>query len=153
MSNSKPTNSILSRTQSLYLQQILRDQILAAAARAFPQECCGLIVGVVVEEGWQAVAVHETPNLASDPGRNFLVDPQKHFELLRALRGTRRDIVGCFHSHPNGMASPSERDRAQALEDGFVWLIASGAAADAFHLSAFVYEGLPRAFSPLRLEP
>jgi proteasome lid subunit RPN8/RPN11 len=155
MSNLKPTNRAVAHIQSLYVPQILRDQILAAAARAFPQECCGLIAGVAGGEGGQALTVHETPNLAPDPARNFLVDPQQHFELLRALRGTGRQIIGCFHSHPNGRAEPSPTDLERALEDGFIWLIASSGAADAeaFHLNAFVYEAAARSFFPLRIKP
>jgi proteasome lid subunit RPN8/RPN11 len=39
------------------------------------------------------------------------------------LRGTGRDVVGCYHSHPNGRAEPSPRDRARIYPAGFVWVI------------------------------
>jgi len=48
----------------------------------------------------------------------------RRFTLLRALRGTAREIVGCYHSHPNGRAEPSRTDVAGGSESGFIWLIA-----------------------------
>ena len=35
------------------------------------------------------------------------------------------EIVGCYHSHPNGRPEPSKRDLEYATEDGFIWLIAA----------------------------
>src|SRR2546423_4456005 len=90
--------------------------ILRAAAARYPAECCGLLEGAVASDGWQVRAVHETANLADDPRRRFLIDPQRQIELLRWLRGSAQTLIGCFHSHPNGPAEPSATDRAQAIE-------------------------------------
>ena len=100
--------------------------ILAAAARSYPNECCGLIEGVRGKNGWRALALHETKNLAEDPRAHFLIDPEIQFRLLRDLRGTGREIVGCFHSHPEGEPAPSTTDLAGAAEEDFLWLIAGG---------------------------
>jgi proteasome lid subunit RPN8/RPN11 len=49
---------------------------------------------------------------------------------LRALRGTDRALVGCYHSHPNGRPGPSPRDRTTVCETGFAWvIIATGVSA------------------------
>ena len=137
----------------LHLSQNLRDEILDAASAAFPMECCGLIEGVCKTDTWHAFAVHRAKNLAEDPTNHFLVDPQVHFELLRSLRGSDRRIIGCFHSHPNGLSVPSANDRAKAIEPNFVWLIASGKKADAFGLSAYVFDTRDGDFVPLILFP
>ena len=113
--------------------------MLGTAARAFPLECCGLIEGIRIEGGWRATALHEAANLAEDPARRFLIDPQRQFDLIRALRGRETRIIGCFHSHPEGPALPSATDRAQALEDDFLWLIAGGSAESGFTLQAYVF--------------
>ena len=97
------------------------------------------------------LAIHNARNLAEDPASHFLVDPQSHFELLRSLRGSERRIIGCFHSHPNGRAAPSASDRSQAIEDDFVWLIASGEKVDAFELNAYVFANITDGFVPLIL--
>ena len=137
----------------LHLSQDLRNEIVNAASAAFPRECCGLIEGYSEADAWHAVAVHRARNLAENPTNHFLVDPQVHFELLRSLRGSDRRIIGCFHSHPNGLRTPSNNDRAMAIEPNFVWLIASGKKADAFALSAFVFVESKSDFRPLELCP
>jgi proteasome lid subunit RPN8/RPN11 len=111
--------------RTLIIGADLIEAIGAAAKRSYPSECCGLIEGVATKDGWRAVAIHEARNLAADPARRFLIDPDIQFRLLRALRGTERSIIGCFHSHPDGSAHPSEYDRASASEDGFLWLVNS----------------------------
>ncbi len=123
------------------------ETIFAAAARAHPNECCGLIEGVRDGNGWRAFALHETRNLASDGEREFLIDPEAQFRLLRHLRGTGRGIIGFYHSHPNGAAFPSATDRKRAGEDGFLWLIAGGD-----EIAAFVYREHEKDFSPVILE-
>ena len=125
--------------RGLYLSDELAAQMLGAAAHAFPLECCGLIEGIRTESGWRVTALHETANVAEDPERRFLIDPQRQFDLMRALRTGETRIIGCFHSHPAGPPEPSATDRAQALEDDFLWLIAGGSADSGFTLQAYVF--------------
>jgi proteasome lid subunit RPN8/RPN11 len=133
---------------TLILPQTLRDQVAREALAAHPCECCGLIEGTYDKEkadrdAARALACHPTRNLA--PGRDsFEIDPARHIELLRSLRGTGREILGCYHSHPGGRAEPSARDLAHATDENFLWLIAAGQ-----DLRAFVHTG--HAFHPVRL--
>ncbi len=99
-------------------------QIVREARDAFPRECCGLIEGVSDGDLIRATALHATRNIAGETDR-FEIDPVDHVRLLRTARAVGHQIVGCYHSHPNGRRDPSERDRHNAAEDGFVWLIAS----------------------------
>ena len=106
------------------LPQPLRAQIAVEARAAFPRECCGLIEGTREGEDVRVAALHPTANFSAAPD-GFEIDPSAHIRLLRTLRGTGREIVGCYHSHPNGRPEPSERDRANGGEEGFIWLIAA----------------------------
>jgi proteasome lid subunit RPN8/RPN11 len=119
----------------LILPAALRAQLLAEAKTAFPAECCGLLGGVRDGEGVGVTALHPSANLSSTPNTAFEIDPALHFRLLRGLRGTGREVVGCYHSHPTGKALPSPRDRANGCEDGFVWVIIATSVNDA--LAAF----------------
>ena len=123
----------------LILSDELAAQVLLAAARAYPNEACGLIEGKDTEDGWIATAVHEAANIARDPARHFLIDPQPQFDLMRALRGKDTRIIGCFHSHPDGVAEPSATDRAEAYESDFLYLIAAGAPDSGFTLRSYVF--------------
>lgn len=122
----------------LHLSANQAARLLGAAYTCFPNECCGLIEGRCAEDGWHAVQLHEMPNIAEDPSRHFLIDPQPQITLLRRLRGTGHAVIGCFHSHPRGLAEPSTTDLERAVDDDFVWLIAGGVPDD-FSFNAYVF--------------
>ncbi len=124
-------------TRTVTLPRELVAQIEREAHDAFPRECCGLIEGVRDGEMVRVRALHPARNLAERDDR-FEIDPEVQFTLLRDLRGTDRTVVGCYHSHPNGRAEPSALDMSEAVEQGFVWLIATTGEGAA--LAAFAYE-------------
>jgi len=107
-------------------------QIAAEAHTAYPRECCGLIEGVREGEAVRATTLHPTSNIAEAQDR-FEIDPREQFRLMRE----GRDVVGCYHSHPNGRAAPSARDAEYAFAGDFIWLIAG--ATDS--LAAYVWDG------------
>lgn len=117
----------------LILPATLQSQIITETRSALPAECCGLMEGIREGNAIRVTALHPTANLSPDPLSGFEIDPAVHFRLLRTLRGTGREVVGCYHSHPNGRAAPSPRDRANGCEDGFVWIIVANGAVAAFH--------------------
>jgi desampylase len=88
---------------------------------AMPGEICGVLLG------------RRSPRLVVDtliPGHNIHPAPHSHFlldaqTLLRAdaqARDDGKEIVGFYHSHPNGVALPSSQDRRDAWP-GYVYLI------------------------------
>ncbi|MGH6872390.1 MAG: M67 family metallopeptidase [Rhizomicrobium sp.] len=138
---------------ALHLPRALRERIAHEALAAAPRECCGLIEGVrEADDTLRATVLHPTPNLAAEPDR-FEIDPAAHIALLRALRGTGREILGCYHSHPGGAAELSVRDRQTVTDDGFVWLLAA-ANGGIVNLAAFACPpGRPEFISPVPLAP
>ncbi len=116
--------------QHLELPLALRAQIAAEARVAFPRECCGLIEGVHEAGAARALTLHPTANYSPDSD-GFEIDPAAHLRLLRTLRGTGREVIGCYHSHPGGRAEPSQRDSAEMRGEGFVWVIAALSGLDA----------------------
>lgn len=108
--------------ERLIMNGSARLQIEEAARAAFPRECCGLLEGVIVDNVMHVTAIHPTRNLAADLDR-FEIDPSDQIRILKSLRGTERDVVGCYHSHPNGRAELSDRDREGGFGEGFVWMV------------------------------
>jgi proteasome lid subunit RPN8/RPN11 len=123
----------------LALPRDLQARIEAHARAAYPGECCGLIEGVADGDRVHALALHAARNLAVRHDR-FEIDSVDHFAALKAARANGRAIIGCYHSHPDGMAWPSETDRAGGGEDNFIWLVVALTQTDApVALGAFVY--------------
>lgn len=84
------------------------------AAEAWPDECCGLLIG----RGDRILEAVRARNVADDPSRRYLVDPADHFGAIRDARARALAVVGAYHSHPHGPAVPSATDRQEAFEDG-----------------------------------
>jgi proteasome lid subunit RPN8/RPN11 len=131
------------------LPAALEARIRAAARAAYPDECCGLLIGrrggglVRVDE------VAESANLSPRPRDSFEIDMRLRLRLQKALRGTGREVVGHYHSHPDAPAAPSSRDIEQAWEPDMVWLIAGVAAGVVGEVNAFLPDGT--GFRPVRL--
>ncbi|MDP3550879.1 MAG: M67 family metallopeptidase [Novosphingobium sp.] len=105
---------------ALTISQPAHAIMLAAAHRAAPHEACGLLLGSASRI---EVAV-PTTNVAPDPARHFEIDPAALIAAHRAARdGSGAQVIGYFHSHPNGLARPSATDEASAARDGRVWVI------------------------------
>lgn len=106
--------------------QEVREAIAAHATSAYPDECVGLLLGRLegrdkhvtvafpVENRWSGqVTLSEADNPDSRRDR-FYIDPRDYMRADRAAREQGLDIVGCYHSHPDHPAVPSERDRVGA---------------------------------------
>lgn len=93
---------------------------LAQEARAAgPRECCGILLG----EGARVTAITPARNIHKTPQTHFEIDPQALIDAHRALRGSRPQVLGYYHSHPQSAPEPSATDSAMAARDGSVWAI------------------------------
>ena len=97
------------------------DTILADATLAHPHECCGLLLG----EGGQIPQARPAANIHPEPARHFEIDPRALIDAHKAARAGGPQVIGYYHSHPNGDPRPSTTDRASAAHDGMVWAIAA----------------------------
>jgi proteasome lid subunit RPN8/RPN11 len=95
-----------------------------AAKKDYPLETCGLLIGTV-NNGWQVDEARQIENLNKERAADrFQLDPAGYRNVDRELRGTAREIIGVFHSHPDCPAKPSPTDLENAWE-GFVYPIVS----------------------------
>lgn len=75
---------------------------------------------------------------ASERADRFELDPQERFDAQRQARSMGREIIGHYHSHPNGSSSPSETDRSMMYEPELAWLIVAIEAGKAGGLAAYL---------------
>ena len=129
-------------------------QIAEAAEAAYPEECCGLLVGRFEPSGGDRVVMRvvASPNVAEGGARDrFEVDPQVRFDVQRALEDGPESIVGHYHSHPDHAAQPSERDLEMAWEPDLVWLIVAVEDGRATETTAHLLDRDAGRFRPIRL--
>jgi len=110
---------------TLRLAPECRARLVRASQAAAPDEACGLLVGHRVRA---EVSVFDAPsarNVAADPARAFTLDPGEVVALHDSAARLGASIVGTWHSHPAGAASPSRRDLA-GVWPGHVLVIVAG---------------------------
>lgn len=93
---------------------------LRALAQATPdREVCGLLLGC----GSEVRDVRPAANVAAAPQTHFEIDPATLIAAHRAARSGGPQVIGCYHSHPEGRARPSAEDARLAAPDGQYWII------------------------------
>ncbi|WP_298164724.1 Mov34/MPN/PAD-1 family protein [Novosphingobium sp.] len=116
--------------------------ILAAAAEAAPREACGLLLG----SGNHIETALSTANVHPEPSRHFEIDPAALIAAHKAARAVKASggpqLIGYFHSHPNGLARPSATDAASASGDGRIWAIAAAGAVSLWRDAPSGFEAL-----------
>lgn len=117
--------------------ELLRDE----AHRAHSRECCGILLG----HGSTVSAALPARNVHSTPQTHFEIDPQALVDAHRAARSGGPQVVGYYHSHPEGAPAPSPTDRAEAAHDGAIWAIIAGNAIGWWHDAPDGFAELPYA--------
>jgi proteasome lid subunit RPN8/RPN11 len=85
------------------------------AAEAYPEECCGVLVGRTNGQGALVERVISAANERGDSRHNrYLISPQAVLTAQQEARSLGLDIVGYYHSHPDHSARPSDFDREHA---------------------------------------
>ncbi|HSL22738.1 MAG TPA: M67 family metallopeptidase [Vicinamibacterales bacterium] len=92
------------------------DSIRAHAAAAYPDECCGALIGAPAGNGTTRVLQTLALPNATDEGarRRFLVRPADYRSAEARAREAGADLVGFYHSHPDHPARPSAYDLEHA---------------------------------------
>lgn len=108
------------------------NQIYNHAFIIYPEECCGLLLGVIKNNHKQIIEVFPTKNnwtleenkiLSNNTDNSkkylskynrFSIAPSILVKIQKEARDRQLQIIGIYHSHPNHIAIPSEFDRAIA---------------------------------------
>lgn len=110
--------------------------IYSHAQTAYPEECCGIMLGYLANESKTVVEIRPTENVwsaetaADFPGdgkqyskrTRFTIAPQVMLQVQKQARDRKLNIVGIYHSHTENPAVPSEFDRLCAWQ-GYSYII------------------------------
>jgi proteasome lid subunit RPN8/RPN11 len=89
--------------------------------RAWPNECCGFVLGFrddgvqSAEKRADVILPVENTREAGEQYHRFVISPEDFMRAEREARRGKKEILGIYHSHPDHPAWPSEYDREQAL--------------------------------------
>ncbi|MDR1837164.1 MAG: M67 family metallopeptidase [Treponema sp.] len=108
----------LSVTNGLYITKKLLDEIKAEGEKAYPDECCGVLLGLSGENGDKTVK-HilpvENAHSEDEQYHRFLITPDNMLDAEKKARALLIDVLGFYHSHPDHPSRPSDFDREHAL--------------------------------------
>lgn len=107
------------RTAALEVSPALLADLETHARDSFPEECCGMLVGILGDPD-SSVAAKVTavwPAENTDPGdrsKGYVISPEELLQAYRRVRSRGDAVIGYYHSHPGESAVPSDRDLAEA---------------------------------------
>ena len=118
---------------SVRLRLEIRDAMVGHATSTRSLECCGLLAGRdgVITKAYPA------KNVAANPATAYEIAPREIFDLMREMRAAGLDLLGIYHSHPNGKNEPSPRDIESAYYPDAAYFIISPLAAAPWPIRAF----------------
>jgi proteasome lid subunit RPN8/RPN11 len=100
----------------LVLPPGLRRRIEAEGAAAYPNECCGILIGRDVGGRRLVERLEPGQNVfqAEEQYHRFSIDPRAQLKAEREAAAEGKVVLGFYHSHPDHPARPSEYDREHA---------------------------------------
>jgi len=98
------------------------------------RESCGLLAGLdgVITHAFRAT------NAADKPETRYEIAPKEIFQRMREMRAAGLELLGIYHSHPNGKNEPSPRDIECACYPQTPYFILSPAADSPRPVRAFL---------------
>ncbi len=91
-------------------------------ARGKETEVCGVLGGDHGDPS-TATTIRRAENVAADPRSEYRIDPGEQLALMESIEEEGRDVVGFYHSHPDGPAGTSATDAARAAWTGYSYVI------------------------------
>ena len=92
----------------LALPADVRAAVRAHGVDAYPDECCGVLVGPAQGRVVAAWPFDNTTSL--DRHRRFLIGPDEYRQAEAKAAAAGLEVLGFYHSHPNHPAEPSDFD-------------------------------------------
>lgn len=120
-----------------------KESILQQAAKEYPHECCGVLLGSRIHGIRNVSRVIPVSNEDKVNKRNsFLIDPMAIVRIEEIAEREGLEIVGFYHSHPDCRAELSMEDQSHMIPD-FSYPIVSVSKGICQELVSFVKKELP----------
>jgi proteasome lid subunit RPN8/RPN11 len=116
----------------IYVQPQAAADLAAHAAAAYPDECCGALIGSSGPGGRIVMVTLSLVNTACEASHRFTVGADEYRRAEAHARGSGLSLLGFYHSHPDAPARPSAYDLSQAWPnfDYIIVSVRAGSTAD-----------------------
>jgi len=95
-----------------------RNKVIAEAEAAYPDECCGFLLGKAGKGGGKSASEALPVQNTREDGEKYHRFRIESADFMRCEREAARrglDVTGIYHSHPDHPAVPSDYDTEHAL--------------------------------------
>jgi proteasome lid subunit RPN8/RPN11 len=112
---------------ALYLTEEVEGAIAGYGESGYPDEICGLLLGVDSggERTIRALMPIENSFEEGEQYHRYLITPEAMFRAERKAQQETLDVLGVYHSHPDEAARPSDYDRDHAAWTSWSYIIVS----------------------------
>ncbi|WP_167746951.1 Mov34/MPN/PAD-1 family protein [Cohnella luojiensis] len=107
----------------VHLKIALEKELVTVIRKRLPYETCGVIYGtkergIIAADGFSLVR-----NASASPANTFSFHPEDWVSVYLQAQKNQREIVGLFHSHPQGSTAPSLLDETGSVPWGTYWIV------------------------------
>jgi proteasome lid subunit RPN8/RPN11 len=97
------------------------------ARGAYPEECCGALLGQTDNGAVRVLRIEKIENSSrEEKRRRYVIAPLEYARVERAADAAGLAVLGFYHSHPDHPAAPSEYDREHGLPFFHYVIVAAG---------------------------
>ncbi|MBR1796513.1 MAG: M67 family metallopeptidase [Clostridiales bacterium] len=112
----------------IYLKKSDYEKILEYAVSELPNEACGLIAGIIRNDGEEEIRNIEKVYLLTNTdhsNEHFSLDPKEQLQSIKDMRENGLTPLGNWHSHPESPSRSSQEDIRLAFDKNANYLILS----------------------------
>jgi proteasome lid subunit RPN8/RPN11 len=125
----------------LQIHQSAYEELRRHAQTAYPNECCGILLGLSSPAGPTVTQAIPVPNASATPKNHYEIAPLDLIRIQKTALLSAEEVLGFYHSHPDHPAAPSPTDLAEAHWLGCSYLITSVCQGQAAESRSFALAG------------
>ncbi|GHV95753.1 hypothetical protein AGMMS50293_20730 [Spirochaetia bacterium] len=99
-----------------------QNAIHAEGEKAYPNECCGVLLGAFFDDDRideyrlvENIIPINNAREQTEQYHRFKIEPEDLMRAEKEAKAQKREVLGFYHSHPDHPARPSEYDRNNAF--------------------------------------
>lgn len=101
--------------QIIFPAEVLQ-RLKSHAIQKYPYECCGVLLGKNLQEEKVVLQIVESENSSlKSKKRTFSISPLELFQIEKVAEKKKLEVLGFYHSHPEGEAILSKEDREHMI--------------------------------------